>query len=99
MENNNEVIFIKNFEKYVKYDYKNKFYSLYKDMYVELSKKDNFTDRFSVVTDTIENIFNLINDKKILSYSDYAVKRKKRLNHKIKNIKNIKKWKKITRRS
>lgn len=95
MENNNQLIFIKNFEKYVKYNYKNKFYSLYKDMYIELSKKETFADRLTIVTDTIENIFNLVNDKKILSYSDYAVRRKKRLSYKIKKIKKVKKWKKI----
>ena len=74
MTHNKELVFSQYLQKNIKRSYQKKVFDLYQEMYIELNKKDKFTDKLSIVTDTIENIFNIINNKKLLSYSEYAIK-------------------------
>ena len=97
MKKNNQLVVFEYLKKNIPEIYKKEVSYLYKEMDLELKKKQNFAEKLAVVTDTIENIFNIINNKRIISYSDFAVKRKKRLCHKIKKIKKIKKCKKLMR--
>jgi len=69
----------------------------YDEMQQELAKVDNFAKRLTIVVDTIENIFRMMNGEKILTYEeyDYIRREKQRQGYKIfKNSKNKKRWKK-----
>ncbi len=58
-----------------------------------LKKEKDFGKRLIIITNYLENIFNAINGKKLLSYKDFLKqKNKKKRKHK-KNNKKSKKWK------
>lgn len=71
---------------------------LKKDMQEAIIKIDNFPDRFEYVTFVINNIFNIINDKKILTFLEYKALNGKarRCGKKLKKVKQVKKYNKFS---
>ena len=70
---------------------------LKQEMQKELVTIDDFGDRLQYITFVINNIFNVINDEKELTYKEYKslVKVKNRARcKKVKKLKNTKGWKK-----
>lgn len=58
-----------------------------------LKKEKDFGKRLKIITNYLENLFNAINGKKLLSYKDFIKSKiKKKRKHK-KNNKKAKKWK------
>lgn len=78
--------------------------SLKTEMQKELKKAENFAERIVIITDTMENISNLLHGRKLKSFSEFRKERKLiglsiyngniKKRKKFKKLKKIKKWKK-----